>query len=175
MTIAMIADVLAATGAGGGAAAAAAVAEGGGRGKGMGMEEEEGGGSVMGMWRGTERGLPGLPAGQVWQKSDLGDFVSIEGGVLDVRDGCLSFVSRDADDGGGVGGGKEVGGGKGAVHNFVNLVGYNRAGLNGAIGVFLWDTGCEMNRIVKEDVGVGGVGNVTVRTKRTVGMVGGVR
>ena len=122
--------------------------------------------------------MPGLPPVTAWAQTDLGDYVGIERGVLNVRDGCLSFVfggggggevkgKKEEEEGEGEGG-KE--GGRGT--NFLNLVGYDIAGLNGAIGIFLWDTDSLMNWIVVEKVG-GGVGNVT--TARIGGVDGAVR
>ena len=133
--------------------------------------------------------VPGLPPpprrrGSGWPRTDLGDYVGIERAVLNVRDGCLSIVG----DGGGVGGegggggglvkggggglvkGGGGGGGEGAGRvGFVNPTGYNIAGMNGAIGVFLWDTNSVMNQNLQAGVGVvwggnwngNGNGNVT--------------
>ena len=72
-----------------------------------------------------------------WPGRDLGDYVGIEKGVLNVRDGCLSFVNLSINP-------KEGG-------NFVNPVGYDIAGLDGGIGIFLWDTEALINRIVVEE------------------------
>lgn len=106
--------------------------------------------------------VPGLPAGKQWAKTDLGDYVEIEKAVLRVRDGCLSVVGGGEGagaDGGRSGREKEgEGGGRRSV-GFVNPTGYETAGMNGAIGVFLWDTNSAMNRLVKEKIGIG-VGNL---------------
>lgn len=103
-------------------------------------------------------GLPGLPARR-WPQTDLGDYVGIENAGLNVRDGCLSIILEG---GGGGGGGRAGGeeGEKGGRVGFVNPTGYHTAGVNGAIGVFLWDTDSVINRAVQEKWGVGN-GNAT--------------
>lgn len=116
-------------------------------------------------------GLPGLPA-RSWTRTDLSDYVSIENAGLNVRDGCLSSVLGKKEEGqGGEGEGEgeamgkeeegEGGGKKGGRRRvgFVNPTGYDIAGMNGAIGVFLWDTDSVINRVVRGRVFDGGGGN----------------
>lgn len=119
-------------------------------------------------------GFGGLPAPRTrWASTDLAHYQDLYGQVLNVRDGCLSIVAGDGGGGGdgdrgevedgGVG---EGGGGKGGNGSlgFRNPCGYNTAGVNGAIGVFLWDTNSPLNEAVKEFVGFGppGIGNVSM-------------
>ncbi|CAD6594130.1 MAG: hypothetical protein ASARMPRED_008676 [Alectoria sarmentosa] len=92
---------------------------------------------------------PGLPARR-WPQTDLGDYVGIENAGLNVRDGCLSIVLGE----GGAAGGEEEREQGGRV-GFVNPTGYDTAGVNGAIGVFLWDTDSVINRAVQEKWSVG--------------------
>ena len=85
--------------------------------------------------------------------------------MSNVRDGCLSVVagrSKGEGDEGVDGGPPAVGGKRRAGVGFVNAVGYDTAGMHGAIGVFLWDTDSEINQAVQNGVVFGGGdGNVT--------------
>lgn len=107
-------------------------------------------------------GLPGVPA-RSWTRTDLSDYVSIENAGLNVRDGCLSSVFGTEEEGQGEGEGEGGAGGKGKKGGrrrvgFVNPTGYDIAGMNGAIGVFLWDTDSVINRAVRGRVFDGGGG-----------------
>ncbi len=91
----------------------------------------------------------------------MDDYSAIGNGVLNVRDGCLSIVDDDDDDDDddssrkGVCSGRKNGWRK---VGFANPVGYDTAGLLGAIGVFLWDSNSLINQAVKEVVGFGVAG-----------------
>ena len=101
---------------------------------------------------------PSSSGRRAWSLTDLDDYSAIGNGVLNVRDGCLSIVADD-DPGKRENYGREKG--RRRV-GFANPVGYDTAGLLGAIGVFLWDSNSLINQAVKEVVGFGVAGgNVT--------------
>lgn len=105
--------------------------------------------------------VPGLEPvpGRQWARTDLGDYAVIWQGAVRVRDGCLSVVVSSEKD-------RVSGGSKRGGVGFVNPTGYEVTGVNGAIGVFLWDTESAINQAVKVPRGVGEViwrGNGTGR------------
>ena len=129
---------------------------------------------VIAMWRDIPEGLIPMPmpdSGRPWPRTDLGDFKTMESKVLGIRDGCLGVVVgagrrrwRLGHERWGRAGKEEEGGGGGGL-GFVNPTGYDVAGVNGGIGVFLWATGSLMDGLVREEgetAGVVGSGNLTV-------------